>query len=117
MQLKRPSNRAPVGVSGALIFSGVAGILLPIGLPYAADDVVMGYPVVGKPEIKPEDIDWYSLIDMVWHGMTVPDACKEMGYQFQDVYKHMGLERRKYFVEVSMMASVKKEYLEDEGGC
>jgi hypothetical protein len=48
---------------------------------------------------------------LVWQGKTVPDACHELGYDFQQVYKQMPVEVARYMVDVSMLAGCREEYL------
>lgn len=54
---------------------------------------------------------WHDIANLVWQGKTVPDACHELGYDFQQVYKQMPVEVARYMVDVSMLAGCREEYL------
>jgi hypothetical protein len=53
--------------------------------------------------------DWHKVADKVWYGMTVPDAVKELGYEWKRYA--MPLEVKRYLVDVSMLANCREEYL------
>jgi hypothetical protein len=55
--------------------------------------------------------DWYQLADLVWDGMTVPDACKYLGYDFHTSNEFMPVSVKRYLLEVSMIARARKDYL------
>ena len=59
----------------------------------------------------PLTIDWYALADLVWKGYTIPAACEELGHVWLDVSKVMGIERKRYLLDVSMVAGAREEYL------
>jgi len=63
------------------------------------------------PTAVPTSETWHDIADLVWKGMTVPDACKELGYNFNNVYKYMSVEVSRYMVDVSMLAGCREEYL------
>lgn len=56
-------------------------------------------------------VDWLAVVDLVWAGMTVPDACRHLGYDWREAELQLDTEKRRYLVEVSMMANVKNDYL------
>jgi len=63
---------------------------------------------------KPSSISacqWRKIADLVWQGMTVPDACLELGYDWAQVHKEMPTEVARYMVDVSMLANCREEYL------
>ena len=60
-------------------------------------------------------INWRKIADLVWDGMTVPTACKELGYEWRDVDLAMDEDVRGFLLDVSMIAgyrdSALKEYM------
>jgi hypothetical protein len=58
--------------------------------------------------------DWHSVADLVWAGMTVPDACKELGYDWREASKLMPITVKRYMVDVSMLANCRDEYIGEE---
>ena len=60
--------------------------------------------------------DWHRIADLVWSGMTVPDACAELGYEFVVVHKQMPVDIARYMVDVSMLAGCRDEYLGGRAG-
>jgi hypothetical protein len=63
------------------------------------------------PHILATSDTWHSIADLVWQGMTVPDACKELGHDFGEIYGQMSTDVSRYMVDVSMLAGCREEYL------
>jgi len=58
-----------------------------------------------------KEIDWHRIADLMWHEMTIQDACKELGYDESKVMKEANLDRRTFLLDTSMLASVREKYL------
>ena len=59
-------------------------------------------------------VDWEAIADLMWEGKTVQQACKILWYDWSEVDKQMDIDQRSYLIDVSMMAGVKKEYLDGD---
>jgi hypothetical protein len=59
--------------------------------------------------MAPCEIDYYKVADLVWSGMTVPDAVRELGHEWKQY--SMPIEVKRFLVDLSMLANVKEEYL------
>lgn len=57
---------------------------------------------------------WRKIADLVWRGMTVPDACKELGYDWRETSKLMSVEVKRFMVDVSMLARYRDDEMQDE---
>ena len=75
------------------------------------DGSVLRNSSFSSPNVLVTSSTYHAIADLVWQGMTVPDACKELGYDFHQVYKQMSVEVRGYLVDVSMVAGCREEYL------
>ena len=75
------------------------------------DDSVLRISGFVGPTVLVTSSTYHAIADLVWHGMTVPDACKELGYEFRDVYKQMSTDVTRFMVDVSMLAGCREEYL------
>jgi hypothetical protein len=59
--------------------------------------------------VESSQVDYYKIADLVWSGMTVPDAVRELGYDWK---QHcVPVEVKRYLVDVSILANVREEYL------
>jgi hypothetical protein len=58
--------------------------------------------------------DYYKVADLVWKGMTVPEAARELGYNWGKMKNFIPIEVRGYLVDVSIMAGCREDYL---GAC
>jgi hypothetical protein len=54
-------------------------------------------------------MDYYKVADLVWKGMTVPEAVQELGYEWNQ--HSIPIEVKRYLVDVSMLANVREDYL------
>jgi hypothetical protein len=52
-----------------------------------------------------------SIADIMWRGMTVQEACKELKLDWLEIRKTMPIEVKRYLVDVSMLANAREEYL------
>jgi hypothetical protein len=53
--------------------------------------------------------DYHKVADLVWKGMTVPEAVQELGCEWN---QHcIPIEVKRFLVDVSMLANCKEEYL------
>ena len=57
------------------------------------------------------DSDWLKIIERVWHGHTVPEACEGLGFAWPAAYSEIPLDMRGYLVEVAMLARYRDEDL------
>jgi hypothetical protein len=58
---------------------------------------------------RPCAVNYYEVADLVWKGMTVPDAVQELGHEWNQ--HDIPIEVKKYLVDVSTLANVREEYL------
>jgi hypothetical protein len=63
--------------------------------------------------MESSQVDYYKVADLVWQGMTVPDAVRELGYDWPDVDRTMTMKVRSYLVDVAILANCKEDYLGD----
>jgi hypothetical protein len=54
---------------------------------------------------------WWDIADLVWSGMTIPDACAELGLDWRVVDRAMPEKVRSFYLDVAMVAGAKEEYL------
>ena len=57
------------------------------------------------------DIDWHRIADLMWHEMTIQQACKELGYEDSEIIKQATTEQRRFLLDTSMLAAVRDDYL------
>jgi hypothetical protein len=53
--------------------------------------------------------DYHKVADLVWQGMTVPEAVQELGCEWNQHY--VPVEVKRFLVDVSMLANAREEYL------
>jgi hypothetical protein len=56
-------------------------------------------------------VDYHQVADLVWSGKTVPDAVRELGHDWCSVQKNMPATVKRYMLDISMLASVREDYL------
>jgi hypothetical protein len=61
------------------------------------------------PSVLATSDTWHAIADLVWKGMTVPDAVRELGYEWNS--NSMPIEVKRFLVDVSMLANAREEYL------
>jgi hypothetical protein len=54
-------------------------------------------------------MDYYKVADLVWKGMTVPEAVQELGFEWNQ--HSIPIEVKRFLLDVSMLANAKEEYL------
>jgi hypothetical protein len=59
--------------------------------------------------MESSQVDYYKVADLVWSGMTIPEAVRELGYEWK---QHcVPIEVKRYLVDVSMLANAREEFL------
>ena len=59
-------------------------------------------------------LNYRAIADLVWDGMTVPDACEKLGYTWSEVDRDMSIKMRGFMIDVSMIARYRDyELMED----
>jgi hypothetical protein len=53
--------------------------------------------------------DYHKVADLVWKGMTVPEAVQELGHEWKQ--SDMPTDVKRYLVDVSLLANVREDYL------
>ena len=67
---------------------------------------------VFKGSILTTKIDWRKIADLVWGGLTVPQACVKLEYDFEMVTSEMSLNQRCFLVDTSVLANAREEQME-----
>ena len=73
-------------------------------------NIISGVCDTKKPTCIPS-YDWYGIADFIWHGKTIQLACEELGYTWAEIRFVITPEQKQYLLDVSMLASVREEYL------
>jgi hypothetical protein len=63
------------------------------------------------PHVLATSDTWHAIADLVWKGMTVPAAVEQLDLDWWTIDRQMTTNIRGYFIDVSMVAGVREEYL------
>ena len=69
--------------------------------------------VVDKPDAVVA-YPWRDIADLVWDGMTVPAAAKELGLTWREIDLAMSEDVRGFLLDVSMVAGYRDSALKEE---
>ena len=57
------------------------------------------------------DLPWKEIVDLIWKGNTIQQACEKLWLDYQEVDRAMCVEIRRLILDTSLVASARDEML------